>query len=243
MKVYRFGIKTCFGICIVSLASCVFAFALINYINIDQDVCVYNLVYDICLGIFASSFVVFITYLGAYFIEKKKIIGLVEYFCGEYISELSNLVPLLIEIFDDRTCKYNWEEIKPKIEQNPEVHSITLNLLRIHNERLLAVEGYFPMQKRNKNNLQIHHLICMLAKVNGAVQYCDLAYRLSNNIVYRMEKEDVGFSEEELKKQADIILQTNNNCEYQRFLEIYKAVQDRSPSASVYSSNWEGKCS
>lgn len=58
-----------------------------------------------------------------------------------------------------------------------------------------------------------------------------------------MEKEDIGFSEEELKKQVDIILQTNNNCEYQRFLEIYKAVQDRSPSASVYNSNWEGKCS
>ena len=171
MKVYRFGIKICFWLCIVSLAICIIAFALINYINKAQGVCGYNLAYDIFLGIFASSFVVLITYLGAYFIEKRKTIGMIEYFCGEYISEMSNLIPLLIEIYDDRTCKYKWEKIKPKIEQNSEVHSITLNLLRIHNERLLTVEGYFPIQKRNKNNLQIHHLFCMLAKINGAVQY------------------------------------------------------------------------
>ena len=53
---------------------------------------------NIFLGIFASAFVALVTYFGAYHIEKKKTIGLLLRYCSEYIAELANFIPLLVEI-------------------------------------------------------------------------------------------------------------------------------------------------
>jgi len=223
----------------VSFASCLLFFAF----TIDQSIGYCNFAYDISIGIFASSFVVWLTYLGAYFIVKKRTVGMVNYYCREYIFEISNLIPLLLEISEDRICRYNWNDIKMRIEHDSNVQSIVQKLLRIHNDRLLSIDGYYPILRGDKKNLQIHHLICMLAKINTAIQYCNTAYKLANNMIYKMEQDDIAFSEENLKVHVDIILQTNGNNEYQRFSELFKIVQKQNPAVSVFNSNWEGKCS
>jgi len=247
MRIYRIGIKTCFLLCIISLACCLLFLGLISssyndQTNNDQSMTINNFAYDISIGIFASGFVVFLTYFVAYFIEKKKTIGKIKYYCSEYILELKNLIPLLIEISEDGAYKYNWENIKTIIEGDSKVNRIIQKQLRIYNDRLLNVEGFFPILKGNKKNLQIHHLICMFAKVNGAVQYCNTAYELKNSIILKLEQEDLDFSEEKLKEQLDILLQTNENKEYQRFLELITKVQKQYQSPSVYNSTWESKC-
>lgn len=234
MRIYRNGIKLCLLMCSISFIP------LILNIFFKWDIN-YN-IENLLLGILASAFVALITYIGAYNIEKRKTIGLINKYCREYILEWSNLIPLLMEIRPDGVCTFNWNEVINKVKYDDSVHNIVVKLCKIHEERLYTVDGYYPLFRRNKNNLNIHNLIIAFAKLNCSVQYCDIAYLLNNNIVCQMEREDISFSDEELKKYLKIILQNQNN-EYQDFLKLVKTVSKMGTSKYVFDPKCGRKCS
>lgn len=201
-----------------------------------------DFLFNLSSGIFCSALVVAITYTGAYRIEKVKTIGLTTYYCGNYMLELSNLIPLLVNSNPDGEIKYCFGNIINIVKHDKHVHSVISDLLVLHNERLLTIDGFYPLFRTNKKNLETHYLLCLLAKINGAIQYCDTAYKLENNLVFKKEALDFNYTDEELVEQLKIILQHNNN-DYQRLLSTYKSVINRRKPASVYKTDWEKKCS
>lgn len=227
MKIHRLSTIICFVLSVCSIILSLFCKALLQ---------------SILLNIFAGAFLSFLLSLTAYHIEKTTTIGLITYYCSKYTMEIANLIPLIIGIENDR---YNndWNDIKSKLVNNTEVHYSILKLLSIHDERLLQIKGYYPFCRKNKKNLEIHKLICLLAKINGAIQYCNLAYNLEHNPTYKLETNIIDFDEETFKNQVDIILQSNNNRVYQNFLKLYENVYQRFPSKSIYNTDWEEKCS
>ena len=197
---------------------------------------------NLLLGVFASAFVALVTYIGAYHIEKKKTIGLIKKYCCEYISEFSNLVPLLIDISETGICSFCWEELISKIKNCNDIHQVIIRLCKIHEERLYTVEGFFPVFRKSKNNLTVHRLIIAFAKVNAAIQYCDVAFMLNNSIVYKMERDDINYSDEKLKEHLKTILQHNDD-KYEIFLELLKQVNAMSQPHTVFDPKCEEKCS
>lgn len=197
--------------------------------------------FNLSSGIFCSALVVAITYTGAYRIEKTKIIGLTTHYCGNYILELSNLIPLLVNSNSDGEITCCFRDVIDVVKHNKCVHSVISGLLVLHNERLLAIDGFYPFFRTNKKNLETHYLLCLLAKINGAIQYCDTAYNLENNLIYKREASDFDYTDKKLIEQLKIVLQIDND-DYQRLLSIYKAVINRSKPVSVYNTDWEKKC-
>ena len=153
VKIYRSGIYLCFGLCFL----CVIIL-LLDIFNIPTRVGLltttsgcYNenksITSSIFFGIFGSSFVVLITYCGAYYIEKCKTINLVVYFCRRYILAYGDLVPQLVNIHDKDHVNYNWSDVKNVIESNDSVYRSIEKLLDLHTERFLGVSGYYPILK------------------------------------------------------------------------------------------------
>ena len=85
-------------------------------------------------------------------------------------------------------------------------------------------------------------MIIAFARVNTAVQYCDIAYLMSNNIACQMERDDIDYSDNELKEYLKVILQ-NNNDEYKKFLKSVEKVFAISKSRTVFDPKCEEKCS
>ena len=234
MRTYRNGIILCSLMCVVSLIPLL--------CNIIWQLCMAPSVENLLLGVFASAFVALVTYSGAYNIEKKKTIGLLKRYCKEYILEWSNLVPMLMEIQPDGLCKFNWAEVINKIKTSSSVHDVVVKLCKIHEERLYTVDGYFPILRKSRKNLDVHHLIIAFAKVNAAVQYCDIAYLMSTSVVCQMERDDIQYSDEELKNYIQVILQ-NHNDEYQNFLKLVQKVSAQGKPQTVFDPKCEEKCS
>ena len=233
MRIYRNGIYLsallCIGVVLIILSDVIFSYSIHSSIE------------NILLGTFASSLVVLITYIGAYFIEKKQTIGLIKHYCSNYVIELANLIPMIADI-NNGILSYNMSEVMSKIKSDESVHNEIMKLDKIHEERLLAVEGFYPIKRINKNNLEIHHLMGMLAKINASIQYCDTAYKLTNNPICHSEMKDMNYSDEKLKDYLKVILQTENT-EYQEFLTILKSVINKNKPHTVLDSKWKEKCS
>lgn len=230
MRIYRNGIYLsaflCITIVLILLCSMIFSYPI--YASIE----------NILLGIFASSLVVLVTYIGAYYIEKRKTIGLINRYCGNYVNELSNLIPMIADV-NNGTFSFNMGEVVSKIKFDESVHDEIVKLDKIHEDRLFAVDGFYPLKRKNKNNVEIHHLMIMLAKINTSIQYCDIAYKVTNNPIYRKE---VDYSDEKLKKYLKVILQVENS-EYQEFLTLRKSVINKNRPLTIFNSEWNGKCS
>ena len=234
MRIYRNGIILCIFMCVGS-----FAPLLCNIVGL---LVICSSLENLLLGVFASAFVALITYVGAYTIEKRKTIGLLNKFCADYIMEWSNLIPLLVDVRADGTVYFRIDKVVEKIKTDPNVHHSIKTLCKIHEDRLYSVDGYFPILKKAPRNLTVHHLIIEFARINCAIQYCDRAYMLSNNIVYQLEKEDIPFSDEELVEYIKVILQ-HENTDYQKFLKLAQKVLDMRSGSTVFDPKCEDKCS
>lgn len=233
MRVYRNGLMLSSVMCLGSLIPLI--------LNI---ICRWGMlpsIENLLLGVFASAFVALITYLGAYHIEKKKTIGMINKYCRDYIFEWANLVPLLVKIQSNGRCSFKLAEVMDKIKNDSNVHNVVVKLSKIHEERLYAVDGYYPIFRKERKNLTVHKLLIAFAKINCAVQYCDRAYMLNNNIAYQMEREDIEYSDDELIKYINLILQ-NENDEYQKFLELVIKVNTMGKAKTVFDNNCEVKC-
>lgn len=238
MKIYRNGIWIGIWICIVSFLAMLFSkFFPTDYIlkNLLEHINKINdFIFNLSLSIFCSAIVVVLTYIGAYRIEKKKTINFIIYYCSKYIKEVGNLIPLLTNELKEE----NIYEIKKRIESDIKINESVKRLLNIHEEMLLNVSGYFPFLKKNKNNLNVHILVCMLVEINEAIHTFDIVYKVNNNILY---KNEIFYKEENLIEQLKLILQIDDN-RYKKFLEVYKAVNDRNKIESIYNTNWKEKC-
>lgn len=191
--------------------------------------------YDIALGVFASALVVLITNVVSYKIEKKKTIGLIKYYCKTYVLELVNLPPKLL-IYEKDMHLDNIDKIKEVIRCDENVFQILNKLEYINNERLLAVDGFCPLLKKNKNNLKYHQLIYSLTEYHKAVRYCLNAYYIENNPIYELE---IKLTEQEFTKQIEILLRLNNNKEYEKFLDLFSEIIKTNPNVTVDNANWE----
>ena len=82
MRIYRNGIYLsallCIGVVLIILSDVIFPYS------------IHTSVENILLGTFASSLVVLITYIGAYFIEKKKTIGLIKHYCSNHLFSINS---------------------------------------------------------------------------------------------------------------------------------------------------------
>ena len=193
------------------------------------------------LGIFCSAIVVIITYTGAYQLEKRKIIGQIKFYCTKYIAELSNLIPLLTHL-EGEEIKANVPEIIEKIKYNSDVHNVVNQLVEIHDERLLAIDGFYPFMRKNAANLEVHHLICRLAKINCSIQFFDAIYKKYNNPIYAAELNPEQCSDDELRKHINVIMQINND-DYEKFIELFKKLIEKRSFSSVFNTDWEKRCS
>lgn len=200
-----------------------------------------SFIIDVSLGIFCSAIVVIITYTGAYRLEKRKIIGQIKFYCTKYIDELSNLIPLLTHL-EGGEVKVNVSEIMEKIKYNSDVHNIVKQLVKIHEERLLAIDGFYPFLRKDSANLEVHHLICRLAKINYSIQFFDNVYKKYNNYIYAKELTPEQYSDDELCKHINIIMQINND-DYEKFINGFKKLIEKRSFSSVFNTDWEERCS
>lgn len=192
------------------------------------------------LGIFCSAIVVIITYTGAYQLEKRKITGQIKFYCTKYIAELSNLITLITQL-DGEEVKANIPEIIEKIKYNSDVHNVVNQLVEIHDERLLAIDGFYPFMRKNTANLEIYHLICRLAKINASIQFFDSVYKKNNNHIYAKELDFQQYSDGELLKHINVILQINND-DYEKFINLYKKQIEKRSFYTVFNTDWEERC-
>lgn len=193
------------------------------------------------LGIFCSAIVIIITYTGAYQLEKRKIIGQIQFYCTKYIEELSNLIPLLTRL-EGGEVKANVPEIIEKIKFSSDVHNVVTQLLEIYDERLLTVDGFYPFMRKNAANLDVHHLMCRLAKFNYSIQFFDAVNKKYNNPIYAAELKPEQYSDDELRKHINIIMQINND-DYEKFMYLFKKLNEKRSFSSVFNRDWEERCS
>lgn len=245
MKIYRNGIYISIYICVISILLMLlfhFVFNLfvvkLMFNNLNN---IESVLYDILLGIFCSSFVVMITNIGSYKIEKSKSIGYINFYCTKYISELANLLPLLADFSSLGEMKVNLNKSVDIIKNNENVNSIVKKLIDINNERMLAFDGFYPFLKKNKKNLCVHHVVCMLYKINNVISTFDNAYNLNNNLIFKQEKEDIFISDEKLKENLKIILQIENN-DYEDFIKTFKKMNNYYKPINIENFNWKETC-
>lgn len=238
MRIYRNGIYICLILCGGTFIS-----LLCNILcSVIWNVTMNGTVENILLGVFASAFVVLVTYIGAYLIEKKRTIGLLIHYCGAYIDELSRFIPMVLPISDDGHCKINWNSITNQIESDAATHEVVKRLCAIHSERLYTVDGFYPMFRKNTNNLDVHRLFIMLAKVNTSLQYCDFAYNQKNNVMYKLEKMDNKYSNSELIQYLKVIFQIESK-EYAEFISLLEKVSSKHRGKTVFEKGCMDKCS
>ena len=199
-----------------------------------------NFIINASLGVFCSAVVVIITYTGAYQLEKRNIIGRINFYCAKYIAELSNLIPLLTYL-DGGKLNANVSDIIEKIKYNSEVHEVVNRLICIYDERLLAIDGFYPFMRKNTANLEVHHLICRLAKLNYSIQFFDAVYKKCNNPIYAAELRPEQCSDDNLLQHINVILQINND-DYQKFAKLFDKLINKYNFPSVLNDNCEEQC-
>ena len=237
MRIYRNGIYICLVLC-----GGTFVPLLCNVVrSVFCDVAMDSTIENILLGVFASAFVVLATYIGAYLIEKKRTIGLLIHYCGTYIDELSRFIPMVLPISEDGRCKVNWNSITNQIENDEPTHEAVKRLCAIHSERLYTVDGFYPIFRKNANNLDVHRLFIMLAKVNTSLQYCDFAYNQKNNVMYKIEKMNIKYSSDELIQYLKVIFQIENT-EYSEFISLIEKVSSKHKGKTVFEKGCMEKC-
>lgn len=244
MREHRNAIFICITICILSFGFVIcisfdivaFLATLLDRINMYfvENTKITKMIYDISLGVFSSAFVVLLTFLGAYRIDKRKVIGKLKYYCTEYIA----LLPLLQHelLNDDDKTKYIMGEVIEKIRSNEKVHDIVIQLLRIHDERLLNVAGYYPFLCKVNINLDVKELICLFAEFNCAIQYFDFAYKQNRNIIYAHMTRSLNYSSDGLISNINIVIENESNL-YKKFVDLLNKVEEKYPSKSVRNSS------
>ena len=221
MRIYRNGIFLSALMCIISFVALLINIVIYHKFNIKMDSTIENLL----LGVFASSFVVLVTYIGAYLIEKKKTVGYIKRYCFLYIEEMSNFVPMVSNI-SATTAKVNMIDAINAIKTDKNVHDVVVKLCKIHEERLYTVEGFFPLNEKCKWNAKINKLLFYFAKINTAFQYFDLIYKKNNNVIYQREQINIECSDEETIKYLKMVLPIENN-DYATFLSLLSEVSKK----------------
>ena len=247
MRIFRRGIWFSVFICCVSffliLLSRFFHFipTLDVFLRYREEI--NNTVYDISLGVFASGFVVLLTGLGSYFLEKKRNIGLTRYYCSKYVLKLSELVTLLQEANDNGKYKFDINVLKDKIFDNPIVFGCIGRLLEIHDERLITVE-FCPIRRKLEKNLCVHRLLVAFARINSAIQYFSLAYMMHHSLISKSDLDDISytFSDDEYTCFFDIILQSHGNNEYKQFLDLIEKLKHKKDRDNAFALGCEDKC-
>ncbi|MBQ7347887.1 MAG: hypothetical protein IJW55_08010 [Clostridia bacterium] len=237
MRIYRNGIFICSILCGGTFIALLCNVVCSVFWNVAMDSTIEN----ILLGVFASAFVVLVTYIGAYLIEKKRTIGLLIHYCGTYIEELAHFIPMVLPISEDGHCKVNWDSIINQIENDASTHEVVKKLCAIHSERLYSVDGFYPIFRKNSNNLNAHRLFIMLAKVNTSLQYCDFAYNQKNNVMYKLEKMNSKYSTNELIQYLKVIFQIENT-EYAEFISLIEKVSSKHKGKTVFEKGCMDKC-
>ena len=244
MKIYRSGIYICFSLCFL----CVVVL-LIDVFNIPTRIgllassssCYFeykSIATSLFFGIFGSSFVVLITYSGAYYIEKCRTTNLVVYYCRRYIATFGDLLPLLVDVVDKDHLKYGWDDVKNIIETNEAVYRCIEKLTDLHTERFLGVSGYYPILKRNKKNLEVHNLIWSLANINFAIYYCQNAYKIKNNELYTYSRDELGFNDEVFKEKVEMLLQIEGSADdFEQFQKLLLSVESLSTGVTLETFN------
>lgn len=199
-----------------------------------------SFIINAALGIFCSAIVIIITYTGAYQLEKHKTIGQINFYCAKYIVELSNLIPLLT-CLEGKNVKANVPKIIDIIKYNSDVHNVVNQLLRIHEERVCVIDGFYPFMRKNAANLDVCHLICRLAKINASIQFFDSIYKINNNHIYAKELDSKQYSDNELRKHINVILQINND-DYEKFINLFEKLIEKYSFSTVYNIDWEDQC-
>ena len=138
--------------------------------------------------------------------------------------------------------KANVPVIIEKIKFISDVHNVVTQLLEIYDERLLTVDGFYPFMRKNAANLDVHHLMCRLAKFNYSIQFFDAVNKKYNNPIYAAELKPEQYSDDELRKHINIIMQINND-DYEKFMYLFKKLNEKRRFSSVFNRDWEERCS
>ena len=246
MKTYRNSIWICIVTCIFSFFTMLLAklcpTVLVVYLGVTYANAINDVLFNISLGIFCSAFVVAITYVGAYRIEKSRTIGQLILSCGDYVEELFNLFPLLADFSEKGKIKYSFEKTRCQVENSKEIHEIVQRLIRIYRESLHEREGFYPFLRSNIFNLKVHQLELHFAKLNMYIQTLSIAYQLQNNDIFKQEEEDTGYTVDKLKNALEMLLQLNGNKEYKEFLNLLKTISEQYQLLNVRDGKLEGKC-
>lgn len=243
MRIYRNGVYIGILICVISFFIMIFAkfFHIVPTLKmlllyVDQ---INEFIFNIALGLFCSALVVVLTYIGAYNIEKKNNIGLLMYYCSKYILELGELISKLYKFSETGNISFNLDELKKKISEDSEINQLVKSITKLYEERLFALDGFFPFFKRNKRNIEINKLMYKMAYINENLKVFEKTYNIKNNILYKSE---LGNNTKELENALKIFAQIDSKNEYSKFISTYEKVVNNYPLKTIYNTNWEDEC-
>lgn len=188
MKTYKIG-------CIIALVLCLVAIIASFIFKYTFSI---ELLDDIFIGVFASAFVVFITYLTEYFIKKQEIICWSLHYGREYHNLYLEFLNDLFKGKYDNPTSFVSAAIE-KIRFDKEINLCVKNLIRKNEETLVTVKGFFPFFKISKSNLEVMRLFFVLSDLNDIMVSFDYEYKVFNSIIYNTKPRPQMFSEENLK--------------------------------------------
>lgn len=236
MRIYRNGLWVCIWTC----AACIFAMLIVKFFPLSFIINlidkykekIIDFIFNLSLGVFCSSLTIIITYTGAYMIERKKLIGKLLYYINRYICVIIDLADLLIK--SDNPIS--------EIKNSKKVYEVVCKLNSIYEKMLLDDVDFRPFLRKNDLNLKIYELIISFARINASIQFFNTIYNINNNLIVENEtRGNEQYSDENLKKHIDVILQ-NDNDDYYKFFSLYQNIQNKYKFSSIYDLDDIKKC-
>lgn len=164
MKAKRLEVKISLCICIVC-----FLFLLAKWFGWPQLTLFQNTdIYTFMLSVFCSAIVVFLISLGSYQVIKRQNIFNTIFQGYDYASQLIEFSRLLTNLYKKKQYE-SYVDLKYDIVNEMSILQKIDILTEMYNNWFYGDYWYYPILRKNKNNLKIHHLQNLMSMFNNSI--------------------------------------------------------------------------
>lgn len=182
MKIHKITTIICSIISFFTLAFAILFFIIADNVANTNCADTFTFVSNIMLGVFGSSFVLLISSIVFYFVEKQKTIGVILFYNNEIFIQLINLTGGLFKSNGDYVeCDVDYAY--SVLKNNAEIFELVKEIYRTEESYQLNYSGYYPYFKNSKKNKKILDIISFEKKIE----------KLLESFIYAYESEHLTF--------------------------------------------------